>query len=91
MRKTTRKLDGVEEDRAPRLGMMIHEAVREAVELAVEEELEAALGARRYARTEERRGHRNGSRTRTLTGPTGPVALPLPRATLFSGAGDVKE
>jgi hypothetical protein len=30
-------------------------------------------------------------RERTLTGPTGPVALTLPRATLFSGAGDVKE
>ena len=30
-------------------------------------------------------------RERTLTGPTGPVALKLPRATLFSAAGDVKE
>jgi putative transposase len=30
-------------------------------------------------------------RERTLTGPTGPVALTLPRARLFSGAGDVKE
>jgi hypothetical protein len=30
-------------------------------------------------------------RERTLTGPIGPVALTLPRATLFSGAGDVKE
>ena len=30
-------------------------------------------------------------RERTLTGPTGPVALTLPRAALFSGAGDVKE
>src|SRR6266849_1282760 len=27
----------------------------------------------------------------SLSGPTGPVALTLPRATLFSGAGDVKE
>jgi len=30
---------------------------------------------------------RNGIRERTLTGPTGPVALALPRATLFRGAG----
>ena len=31
--------------------------------------------------------YRNGIRERTLTGPTGPVALALPRATLFRGAG----
>jgi putative transposase len=30
-------------------------------------------------------------RERTLTGPTGPVALTLPRATLFRGAGETKE
>src|SRR5262245_6776629 len=30
-----------------------------------------------------RRGYRNGVRERTLTGPTGPVVLTLPRATLF--------
>jgi len=30
-------------------------------------------------------------RVRTLTGPTGPVALTLPWATLFSGAGNAKE
>src|SRR2546425_2110551 len=34
--------------------------------------------------------NRNGNRERALTGPTGPVALALPRATLFRGAG-VKE
>jgi transposase-like protein len=38
-----------------------------------------------------RGGHPNGLRERTLTGPTGPVVLTLPRATLFSGVGDVKE
>src|SRR5207245_11252886 len=44
-----------------------------------------------YERRGGRRGYRNGVRERTLTGPTGPVALTLPRATLFSGAGDAKE
>ena len=34
--------------------------------------------------------NRNGMRERALTGPTGPVALALPRATPFRGAG-VKE
>lgn len=83
MEKSTRKVDAVEEVRAPRLGMMIHEAIRNAIELAVEEELQAALGAPRYARTEERRGHRNGSRTRTLTGPTGKFEMRVPRGTIF--------
>lgn len=39
-----------------------------------------------YERNELRCGYRNGAKTRTLTGPTGPVALTLPRATLFAGA-----
>ena len=46
------------------------------------EELAVALGAGRYERRGERRGYRNGVKTRTLTGPTGPLALTLPRATL---------
>jgi putative transposase len=56
----------------------------------VHEELRAALGPSPYERSEVRRGYRNGIRDRTLTGPTGPVALALPRATLFRGAGAKK-
>jgi putative transposase len=86
MRKST--LEKVETKvEAPRLGMMIHEAVREAIERAVDEELEASLGAKPYARTEERRGYRNGVRTRSLTGPTGTFEMNVPRATLFARSG----
>ena len=52
--------------------------------------LRAALGTSPYERSEARRGCRNGVRERMLTGPTGPVALALPRATLFRG-GNTKE
>jgi transposase-like protein len=69
------------------LGTLIHEAVRRVIEVAVEEELTAALGAVRYARDIGRAGHRNGHRLRDLTGPTGPLALTLPRATLFTATG----
>src|SRR5215813_7413801 len=73
------------------LGELIHRHVRIAIETAVHEELRAALGTGRYERRDLRRGYRNGVRERTLTGPTGPVTLTLPRATLFSGAGGAKE
>ena len=73
------------------LSELIHQHVRAAIETAVHEELRAALGTSPYERRDVRRGYRNGVRERTLTGPTGPVALTLPRATLFSDAGDVKE
>src|SRR5437016_5063519 len=73
------------------LGELIHRHVRIAIETAVHEELRAALGTSPYERRDVRRGYRNGVRERTLTGPTGPVALTLPRATLFNGAGDAKE
>jgi putative transposase len=73
------------------LSELIHQHVRAAIETAVHEELRAALGTSPYERRDVRRGYRNGVRERTLTGPTGPVALTLPRATLFGGAGDVKE
>lgn len=43
-----------------------------------------ALGAGRYKRHGARRGYRNGVKTRTLTGPTGPMALTLPRATMVA-------
>jgi transposase-like protein len=56
----------------------------------VHEELRAALGTSPYERTEVRRRYRNGTKARTLRGPTGPVALSVPRATLFNVAG-VKE
>jgi transposase-like protein len=69
------------------LGELIHQHVRAAIETAVHEELRAALGTSPYERSEVRRGYRNGIRARTLTGPTGPVPLALPRATLFRGAG----
>jgi transposase-like protein len=72
------------------LSALIHQHVRAAIETAVHEELRAALGTSSYERSEVRRGYRNGIRERTLTGPTGPVALALPRATLFRG-GSAKE
>jgi transposase-like protein len=67
------------------LGELIHEHVRVAIETAVHEELHVALGAQFYERHEARRGYRNGMKTRTLTGPSGPLALRVPRATLFGG------
>ena len=67
------------------LSALIHQHVRIAIETAVHEELRAALGTSPYERSEVRRGYRNGIRERTLTGPSGPVALALPRATLFRG------
>ncbi len=70
---------------------MIHERVRGAIETAVEEELAAALGAASYERTEARRGYRNGQKARTLTGPTGPLALTLPRGVVFRAAGGATE
>src|SRR5438874_198236 len=68
------------------LSALIHQHVRIAIETAVHEELRAALGTTPYERSDVRRGYRNGTKARTLTGPTGPVALTLPRATLFAGA-----
>jgi putative transposase len=68
------------------LGALIHQHVRLAIETAVHEELRAALGTTPYERSDVRRGYRNGMKARTLTGPTGPVALMLPRATLFGAA-----
>jgi putative transposase len=68
------------------LSELIHREIRVAIETAVHEGLRAALGTTPYERSQLRRGYRNGTKTRTLTGPTGPVALTLPRATLFAGA-----
>jgi transposase-like protein len=87
MGEHSRRDSGPHDGRAGTLGELIHEAVRRAIELAVQEELTAALSAARYARDAARGGYRNGRRTRTLTGPTGPLALTLPRATLFASSG----
>jgi putative transposase len=70
------------------LGELIHAAVRRAIEVAVDEELTAALGVRAYQRGDGRCGYRNGTKPRTLTGPTGPLALGIPRARLFTGTGE---
>jgi putative transposase len=72
------------------LGELIHAQVRRAIELAVEEELIVALGAPPYERNDQRRGYRNGYRERTLSGPTGPAELTLPRGVLFESARGAK-
>ena len=86
MGKSVSKSVGAHELEPVSLSELIHRYVRVAIETAVHEELRAAVGASPYERSEVRRGYRNGIRERTLTGPTGPVALMLPRATLFRGA-----
>ena len=83
MGEPTRRKGPLHDGRPGSLGDLIHEAVRGVIEVAVEEELTAALGAGGYTRDVDRGGYRNGRRPRTLTGPTGPLALTLPRATLF--------
>jgi putative transposase len=90
MEKDIRKAARPHDGRPGSLGALIHAAVRRAIEVAVEAELTAALGAARYARDVGRGGYRNGHRSRMVTGPTGPLALTLPRATLFT-AMDARE
>src|SRR5207244_11331182 len=90
MGKSIRDGARAQEHQLGSLSELIHQHVRVAIETAVHEELRAALGTSPYERSDVRRGYRNGIRERRLTGPTGPVALTLPRATLF-GAGDAKE
>jgi Transposase, Mutator family len=87
MGKPTSEGECPHDGRAATLGELIHEAVHRAIELAVEEEPTAVLGAARYGRDAVRAGYRNGRRARTLTGPTGLLALTLPRATLFAAGG----
>src|SRR2546427_5316386 len=82
MAKRIKKSERLPEDRPAGLGELIHAQVRVAIETAVHEELAIALGAGRYERHDARRGYRNGVKPRTLTGPTGPLALRLPRATV---------
>jgi transposase-like protein len=86
MGKGTSKPVGAHEPQPVALSELIHQHVRLAIETTVHEELRVALGASPYERSEARRGYRNGIRERALTGPTGPVSLSVPRATLFNGA-----
>jgi transposase-like protein len=86
MGKRISKLVGAHELQPVSLSELIHQHVRVAIETAVHEELRAALGATPYERSEVRRGYRNGIKARTLTGPTGLVALTVPRATLLNVA-----
>lgn len=88
MGNRSRKLELVHDAEPVRLGELIHDAVRVAIERIVREELEAELGAAPYERAEVRHGYRNGTRQRTLAGPTGPLALTVPRATLFAPGGE---
>ena len=90
MEKRTRNLRLVGREEVS-LGELIHRTVRRTIEQAVEEELRVALGAGPYERRAERSGYRNGTKTRTLTGPTGPVELTLPRARLDNDAGGTEE
>jgi transposase-like protein len=83
---TSKQAVAREQGRSP-LGALIHAAVREAIEAAVEAEVAATLGAGRYERRDTRQGYRNGTKTRTLSGPTGALALTLPRATMATGTG----
>jgi transposase-like protein len=85
MRKGIRKPAATPDIERVSLGELIHEHVRVAIESAVHEELHVALGVQAYERHEARRGYRNGMKTRMLTGPSGPLALRVPRATLFAG------
>jgi transposase-like protein len=87
MGKGIRKSAATHDVKGISLGELIHQHVRLAIETAVHEELAAALSAQAYQRTDTRRGYRNGTKSRTLTGPTGPVPLTVPRATLFGATG----
>jgi putative transposase len=82
------RIGGRPPDGTRSLGELIHAAVRRAIEVAVDEELTAALGVRVYQRGGDRCGYRNGMKPRTLTGPTGPLALAIPRGRLFTGTGE---
>jgi transposase-like protein len=84
MDKGIRKRAEAHEVEPVSLSKLIHQHVRAAIETAVHEELRAALATAPYQRSEARRGYRNGTKERTLTSPAGPVALTLPRGSLFS-------
>jgi transposase-like protein len=87
MGKGISKPAGAHEPQPVSLSELLHQHGRVAIETAVHEELRAALGTSRYERSDVRRGYRNGIREQTLTGPTGRLALTLPRAMVFGVAG----
>lgn len=87
MEHGTRDRQGAQQPERVSLSELIHQHVRVAVEQAVQEELAAMLDAGRYERRATRRGYRNGHKRRTLTGPTGPLSLTLPRALVFTPRG----
>jgi putative transposase len=87
MGEDTKKWGPPREGRSVALGELIHTAVRHAIEVAVDVELTAALGAPRYERGASRCGYRHGWKPRTLTGPTGPLDLIVPRARLVTPTG----
>jgi putative transposase len=87
MAERIKKAGAVHEGGPVALGELIHAYVREAIETAVHEELAAVLAAGRYERAGTRLGYRNGSKARTLTGPTGPLTLTLPRGLMHTPAG----
>jgi len=93
MGEVSRKHDGWHAPGTSPLSELIHEVVREAVEAAIDEELNKALGADLYQRVGagQRYGYRNGRRQRKLCGPTGNLALRIPRATLFDDGGGKRE
>jgi putative transposase len=88
MEKHSRKPAELQATAPVSLGALIHEHLRRFIEQVAQVELATALGAAPWERRAERRGYRNGRKPRTLTGPTGPVALTLPRATLFTRTGE---
>jgi len=87
MAERIRNAGAVHEGQPVALGELIHTYVREAIESAVHEQLAAALGAGRYERSRGPGGYRNGTKARTLTGPTGPLALTLPRGIVHTPGG----
>jgi transposase-like protein len=86
MGNSTKEATRTQELEPASLGELIHQHVRVAIETAVHEELHVTLGVSPWQRSELRCGYRNGTKGRALAGPTGPVVLTLPRATLFAGA-----
>jgi transposase-like protein len=87
MRKRIKKPRTRHEPASVSLSDLIYQHVRAAIETAVLEELRTAVGATPYERNGSRCGHRNGAKRRTLTGPTGPFPLTVPRHAVRRGAG----
>ena len=67
--------------------MPTQRAESRTIEIAVDEELTAVLDAQPYERSSPRRSYRNGTKPRAVTGPTGPLALRVPRGSLFTATG----